>query len=44
VTVTELMDVTMIIHNGQFAECEVLENFKGLYMVRGKGQGRGLDT
>jgi len=24
------MDVTMIIHNGRFAECKVLENFQGL--------------
>ena len=27
----------MIIHNGQFAECEVLENFKD-FVVQGQGQ------
>jgi len=36
VAVTEFLDVTMIIHNGQFAECEVLENFRGLCDPRTK--------
>ena len=29
----------MIIHNGQFAECEVLENFQELCGPRVQGQG-----